>query len=135
MALLCIPLDNKFLYLAIGCFALSLPAVFEYTKDNRVMNFLGDLTYPLYLTHALVISAITSTWSGLGTWGGKFISAAKSVALGPYIQSLLFTAMLTSLVIAVAIFTHFIVEQPSAFIFRRVLDFKEHKGTPRTLLK
>ena len=38
-------------YAAAVLFALALPGVFEATKNNRLSNWLGDLTYPLYLTH------------------------------------------------------------------------------------
>src|SRR5258708_17904710 len=45
-------------YAAVVLFALALPGIFEATKNNRVSNWLGDLTYPLYLTHYMTMSAL-----------------------------------------------------------------------------
>jgi peptidoglycan/LPS O-acetylase OafA/YrhL len=41
-------------FAAIGCIALSffaVPLLFRITKSNRVDKFIGDLSYPMYLTH------------------------------------------------------------------------------------
>jgi peptidoglycan/LPS O-acetylase OafA/YrhL len=46
-------IDIEPFYVGAGLFALALPALFETTKDSRIMNALGDLTYPLYLTHSI----------------------------------------------------------------------------------
>lgn len=46
--------------------AWALPAAFQLTKHNRVDRYLGELSYPVYLTHLLVISvALYSGWSGI----------------------------------------------------------------------
>ena len=37
---------------------LFMPAIFELTKNNRIDVFLGDLSYPLYLVHLMVIQAV-----------------------------------------------------------------------------
>jgi peptidoglycan/LPS O-acetylase OafA/YrhL len=41
-------------YIMILSVALALPWLFDRTKDNRILNFLGDLTYPIYLIHGSV---------------------------------------------------------------------------------
>jgi len=48
--------DNTYLYLCVFFFALALPSLFHHTKNNRVMNFLGDLSFPVYLTQVFIIS-------------------------------------------------------------------------------
>ena len=45
--------------------AWALPLAFELTRRNRVDRYLGELSYPIYLTHLLVISvALYSGWTG-----------------------------------------------------------------------
>jgi peptidoglycan/LPS O-acetylase OafA/YrhL len=50
------PFDGPFFYGALAAFVLALPFLFERTKDSRVLNFLGDLSYPLYLSHLTTMS-------------------------------------------------------------------------------
>jgi peptidoglycan/LPS O-acetylase OafA/YrhL len=50
--------ENVDFYAAILIFAVCLPAIFEATKDNKICNFLGDLTYPLYLSHGVMVAVI-----------------------------------------------------------------------------
>ncbi|GAB3576177.1 acyltransferase family protein [Hymenobacter daeguensis] len=38
-----------------GCLAVALPFVFLHTKDTRWLNRLGELSYPVYITHVLVL--------------------------------------------------------------------------------
>ncbi len=48
-----------------GYCAWALPLAFQLTRLNRVDRYLGELSYPVYLTHLLVISvAIYSGWTG-----------------------------------------------------------------------
>ena len=48
-----------------GYCAWALPLAFELTRRNRVDRYLGELSYPIYLSHLLVISiALYSGWSG-----------------------------------------------------------------------
>jgi peptidoglycan/LPS O-acetylase OafA/YrhL len=53
------------LYVAAVLFATALPGNSEATKNNRVSNWLGDPTYPLYLTHHLTMSALFGLWGSL----------------------------------------------------------------------
>ncbi len=55
------PYDNAYFFLAIVVFAMSLPAIFNASKDNRVCNVLGDLTYPLYLVHGTVLALLAGS--------------------------------------------------------------------------
>ena len=50
--------DTWRFWLAYLCFAVALPSVFLASKDSRSLNALGELSYPVYLTHTLVIAAM-----------------------------------------------------------------------------
>ena len=52
------PFDNPYFYLSVTCFAVSLPGVFALTKDTKALNFMGDISYAVYLTHPLVVTYI-----------------------------------------------------------------------------
>lgn len=46
--------------------AWALPLAFQLTRHNRLDRYLGELSYPIYLVHLLVISiALYSGWSGV----------------------------------------------------------------------
>lgn len=46
--------DTPRFWIAITLFAAALPGVFALTYKSRALNFLGDLSYPIYLVHVLV---------------------------------------------------------------------------------
>lgn len=50
--------DGPWFYAFLVCFLVFVPYLFDKTKDSKVLNYLGDVTYPLYLTHASVIYAL-----------------------------------------------------------------------------
>ena len=39
--------------------ALSVPFVFSATKSNKIDRFLGELSYPIYIVHVLVIARVS----------------------------------------------------------------------------
>jgi peptidoglycan/LPS O-acetylase OafA/YrhL len=45
-------------------FAASLPFMFEATKNVKIDREIGELSYPLYLVHGLVVGLIYFRWSG-----------------------------------------------------------------------
>jgi len=57
---------------------LTLPFVFGLTKDNKIDQFIGEFSYPIYIGHFLVI-AVTS-WAGLGGNGWTLIIASVLLA-------------------------------------------------------
>lgn len=62
-----------------GYCAWALPLVFQLTRTNRVDRYLGELSYPVYLTHLLVISvALYSGWSGTRLAGLIVVMVALS---------------------------------------------------------
>lgn len=52
------PFDNLYFYGYLTCIFLGLPVLFEKTKGSGWINFLGDLSYPVYLSHILVLSLL-----------------------------------------------------------------------------
>lgn len=71
-----------------GYCAWALPLAFQLTRVNRVDRYLGELSYPVYLTHLLVISvALYSGWTG--RWLAALIVvmvAAASIAVHEFVQ-------------------------------------------------
>ena len=52
------PFDGLRLWGAALFFTLALPGLFESTRNIRWMNTIGDLSYPVYLVHLLLILLI-----------------------------------------------------------------------------
>jgi peptidoglycan/LPS O-acetylase OafA/YrhL len=53
----------KFWVLYIA-FAAAVPFIFDATKKSRVDREIGELSYPLYLVHGLVVQLVYYRWSG-----------------------------------------------------------------------
>jgi peptidoglycan/LPS O-acetylase OafA/YrhL len=68
--------------------AWALPLAFMLTRTNRFDRYLGELSYPVYLTHLLVISvALYSGWSGLPlAWLIVALVLAASIAMHELVQ-------------------------------------------------
>jgi peptidoglycan/LPS O-acetylase OafA/YrhL len=43
-----------------GIFMLSIPFIFQFTNNNALDNFLGKLSYPVYISHFLILKALTN---------------------------------------------------------------------------
>jgi peptidoglycan/LPS O-acetylase OafA/YrhL len=100
--------DTVRFWCAAAVFALGLPALFHSTKDSRLLNFFGDLSYPVYLVHMFVISAFI----------GAGVTDRMLALLGPNAVLdvvLLFTA-------ASAIVAHYAIERPIAKGMRALLN-------------
>lgn len=52
--------DTFRFWLSYLCFAAAMPAVFACTKDSAPLNALGGLSYPLYMTHDLIVSSLVN---------------------------------------------------------------------------
>jgi peptidoglycan/LPS O-acetylase OafA/YrhL len=52
------PFDNLYFYGYLTCIFLGLPVLFEKTKVIGWVNFLGNLSYPIYLSHTIVLSLL-----------------------------------------------------------------------------
>jgi len=107
-------------YVAAVLFALALPGVFAATKNNRLSNWLGDLTYPLYLTHHLTMTALFGIWAFVGEPGVKFVHFAKSFS-SPSTAALVLFVLVAITCLPVALIVHVLVELPLRFAAVRVL--------------
>jgi peptidoglycan/LPS O-acetylase OafA/YrhL len=107
-------------YAATVLFALALPGIFEATKNNRVSNWLGDLTYPLYLTHDMMMSALFGLWGLVGAPGLAFVNFAKSFS-SPSTTGLVLFVLVASVCSALALIVHVLVELPLRFVTVRAL--------------
>lgn len=52
------PSYMKYKIVLYAVFPLSIPYVYELSKNNKWDRFLGELSYPIYLNHMLVISVL-----------------------------------------------------------------------------
>ena len=110
---------DPWFHVAALCFAAALPGIFAATRDNRLSAFLGDLTYPLYLTHSVVISAVfSSTQSEIGTTLIATSGAFDSIQL----KSLFVTGSTLALALCVAAATRFAIELRIRAAFAWLLD-------------
>ncbi|HXW30686.1 MAG TPA: acyltransferase [Xanthobacteraceae bacterium] len=97
--------DGPRFWIATLLFAGGLPGLFAATKSNRWLNYLGDLSYPLYLTHPLVF-----IW-----WGDDIAQAVLShVDVTRMRAPFLSTGAFLVAAIAVAIIFHHAIEAPIA---------------------
>lgn len=103
--------DKLRFWLSFICFAASLPSISAVTKNSRPMNALGELSYPLYLTHTLVIAA--ATYSGWANIAAVYFSAAVA---GWAILTLSLTAALFG-----SFALHVLVETRTANLMRAII--------------
>jgi putative SOS response-associated peptidase YedK len=103
---------NVDFYFAILLFATCLLAVFAATKNIRVSNFLGNLTYLLYLTHGLLLPVLISPWPPTAWLMSKILAA--SAAAGPNMleRAAIIVVCVSALALCVAAIVHFTIEIP-----------------------
>ena len=117
--------DTLRFWLAALAFALSLPGAFHGTKHARLFNALGELSYPIYLVHILVLIELTRLgWFDLVF---RVFGAGDARALPTVVISFSFFAVL----IAVGFLLHWLVERPVARGMRWVLD----RAVPRVAVR
>jgi peptidoglycan/LPS O-acetylase OafA/YrhL len=106
--------DTRPFWLAAICFAAAIPGVFSCTKDNRFLNELGALSYPIYIVHVFILHEMLNT--------GLFqaISARFPDEIGPHV---IVWAYLICVGLA-AIAAHRLVEQPTAWLMRRAFSVR-----------
>jgi peptidoglycan/LPS O-acetylase OafA/YrhL len=103
--------DGWLSHLLPVCFALALPGIFAATKDSRVFNLLGDLTYPLYLTHNLAIAVMFAP-RRMDSWFLPLLQSKSAAAL-------LSIGVIAALAVAVA--THYLIEPLARALFDRLI--------------
>ena len=60
-------------------FLLLMPLTFEFQSRRRWDKWIGDLSYPIYISHMLIIFIVTLALGWLGISNKLFISAAVVV--------------------------------------------------------
>jgi peptidoglycan/LPS O-acetylase OafA/YrhL len=69
--------------------ALALPAIFAGTQSSGLDRYLGELSYPIYLSHLVIIGAVRHLHLGVTEthWVTIAMTLAASVALYQWVQS------------------------------------------------
>ncbi len=105
--------ENIYFYISITLFSLGLPSIFSLTKDNKYMNFLGNLSFPIYLIHILCLLMLPSSILN------SLISLFSDKVLACYVSIILYLISVT--IVAIPVFL--LIERPTAFLFHKVLDW------------
>jgi peptidoglycan/LPS O-acetylase OafA/YrhL len=66
----------------VAALFLSISRRFEYSKHNRIDRLLGDLSYPLYLCHVLVIWIAGVVFARSAGWTGIMVALASVCIAG-----------------------------------------------------
>lgn len=112
--------ENVDFYVAVLFFTVALPAMFKATKDSRIMNFLGDLTYPLYLSHGILLGLVNRTpWATDAVQ--QLIGFAKSVSGHVLVEGAIISAVFASIALTFAVLVRFAVEIPAVAMCRAAL--------------
>lgn len=111
--------ENVYFYLAILAFIISLPKIFEITKNNKICNFLGDLTYPLYLSHGVMIAVIEDRCPFVQRTVSYVATALPGHRLVfVYGKGLLISVSFWAAALLLAAAVHFVIERPAARCMR-----------------
>ena len=87
--------DTARFWICVSLFAIGLPGIFAATRDIRILNMLGDLSYPLYLIHILVM-VLVSPW--LVSFGGMSSKVGNILTMEAFAALALVAAALVHLV-------------------------------------
>jgi peptidoglycan/LPS O-acetylase OafA/YrhL len=93
-------------------FSVAVPGLFEATKNVRWMNALGDLSYPIYLVHTLVL-ILFGRWLLSGALSLEWLDMLDR----GYASLVAFSAA----TVLAAVFVHRLVEMPMAWAMRAAL--------------
>jgi peptidoglycan/LPS O-acetylase OafA/YrhL len=109
-------------YVSVVLFALALPGIFALTKENVLTNFLGDLTYPIYLTGEF------TTWLIIGrpspALGAAIMDFVRSTHWASYWQSALLTSIYMLCALAMAFLVHLTVEPLATALVQRLFRIR-----------
>jgi peptidoglycan/LPS O-acetylase OafA/YrhL len=106
--------DTPRFWVSVLLFSVAVPGLFEATKNVRWMNALGDLSYPVYLVHTLVLILF-------GPW---LLNGALSFReqLGPLNAGYLSLAAFSVACVLAAVLVHRFLEIPTAWAMRTALQ-------------
>ena len=110
--------DNLNFYISILLFALSLPGIFALTKRSGWMNSVGNLSYPMYLTHKMTLFGIYGLFPFIGT------AIARSDKL--FVPGFVSVLSVLAICIAISVVAHIVIEQPVAKSMWRLLRRRPH---------
>jgi peptidoglycan/LPS O-acetylase OafA/YrhL len=68
-------------WLVYGGIAVALPFVFNAFKDIHADRWLGDLSYPIYLTHLIVVGFVLTFEVPMAMWAALAATLALSISL------------------------------------------------------
>ena len=105
--------DTPRFWVSVLLFSVALPGLFEATKSIRWMNALGDLCYPIYLVHTLVVILF-------GQWllNGALSLESLDMTDRGYASLVAFGAA----TVVAAVLVHRLVEIPMAWAIRTALQ-------------
>jgi peptidoglycan/LPS O-acetylase OafA/YrhL len=98
--------DSFRFWCSVLCFALSLPGTFAATQANRWFTRIGDLSYPVYMVHLILLILLINV--------GLFPVLPRS---GTFI-----TLLFCGLTVITAVAAHEVMEKPTAALFRKLLS-------------
>jgi peptidoglycan/LPS O-acetylase OafA/YrhL len=109
VAMACGPYDADFdaprFWASVLLFTVALPGLFEATKNIRWMNLAGDLSYPIYLVHMMLLLV-------LAPWLVKVALPLDSMA--PAAAGYVSTAAAVVVVTFAGALVHWLLEKPTA---------------------
>ena len=114
------PWDSFRFWCSVLCFAAALPGVFEATKNNRLLNGLGDLSYPVYLMHVMVLLELEKT--GLFPWLLANVRLEHHALLGRILPPVILAAVFLLFVIPAAWLAHWLLEKPVAWAMHQATE-------------
>jgi peptidoglycan/LPS O-acetylase OafA/YrhL len=53
------------IYLFFGIFSLALPFIFKMSKSSKIDSAIGDLSYPIYISHTIIITILKGRLPGI----------------------------------------------------------------------
>jgi peptidoglycan/LPS O-acetylase OafA/YrhL len=71
--------DLRLRWAVYAIFAATTPFIFAAFKDNKLDRWIGDLSYPIYMTQLFVIGFVLTKEPPFGLWIGIFGTIAMSV--------------------------------------------------------
>ncbi len=105
--------DTPRFWVSVLLFSVAVPGLFEATKNIRWMSALGDLSYPVYLVHTLVLILF-------GQW---LLNAALSIeALDKLGQGYASLVAFSAATVITAALVHRFLETPTAWAMRTAVQ-------------
>jgi peptidoglycan/LPS O-acetylase OafA/YrhL len=105
-----VPWDGTRFWLTYVAFAAALPGLFAWTKSNRILNAAGELSYPVYLVHPILV-VFARRWT---------LPNVVSIYVPTDIAGYVVVAIITAIVLIAAIVAHIVCERWFGALLRRL---------------